>query len=62
MTKKLNVTQVKSVIGSKPKLRATMRALGLRRMNSSRLHDDTPVVRGMLQVVRHLVKVTEVEK
>jgi large subunit ribosomal protein L30 len=57
--KKLSVTLVKSSIGQKPKNRATLRSLGLRRMHQTVQHDDTPDVRGMLHRVRHLVEVEE---
>ncbi|HPA71897.1 MAG TPA: 50S ribosomal protein L30 [Spirochaetota bacterium] len=60
MAKKLKVKQIKSPIGSKPKQRATLRALGLRKMNAERIHDDTPVVRGMIYAVVHMVEVTEI--
>ena len=56
---KLLVTQKKSLIGEKPKTRATMRAIGLRRINHTVEHDDTPDVRGMLHKVQHLVEVEE---
>jgi large subunit ribosomal protein L30 len=56
---KLNVTLVKSPIGQKPKNRATLRSLGLRRMHQTVQHNDTPDVRGMLHKVRHLVEVEE---
>lgn len=59
MAKKLLVTQKKSLIGEKPKTRATMRAIGLRRINHTVEHDDTPDVRGMLHAVRHLIEVEE---
>jgi large subunit ribosomal protein L30 len=57
----LKVTQVKSVIGSKQDLKWTVRALGLKRIRDSRVHEDTPQIRGMLHKVRHLVQVEEVE-
>ncbi len=57
----LKVTQVKSVIGSKGDLKRTVRALGLKRIRDSRVHDDTPQIRGMLHKVRHLVRVEEVD-
>ncbi len=57
MAKKLLVKQVKSKIGTKPKQRATLIALGLRKNNSERLHDDTAVIRGMIDKVSHLVSV-----
>ena len=58
-TKTLNVTLRRSLIGEKPKTRATVRGLGLRRVNQTVEHDDTPDVRGMLHKVRHLVEVEE---
>lgn len=62
MAKKLKVKQIRSKIGSKPKQRATLFALGLRRMNAERIHDNTPVVRGMIKRVEHMVEVTEIEE
>lgn len=55
----LRVTQVKSSIGSKPKHRGTLRALGLRGLGRSRILPDRPEVRGMLARVPHLVVVEE---
>jgi len=62
MAKKLQVKQVRSSIGTFPKQRATLRALGLRKMSAERIHDDTPVIRGMIDKVSHLVAVKEIEK
>jgi large subunit ribosomal protein L30 len=62
MAKKLLVKQIKSSIGTLPKQRATLRALGLRKMSAERLHDDTAVVRGMIDKVCHLVTVKEIDK
>jgi large subunit ribosomal protein L30 len=59
MAAKLNVTLVKSTIGQKPKTRATVRSLGLRRLHQTVQHNDTPDVRGMLHRVRHLIMVEE---
>ncbi len=59
MAKKLKVTQVKSLIGSKPKHKLTMSAIGFHRNNETLVKNDTPQLRGMLQQVRHLVKVEE---
>jgi large subunit ribosomal protein L30 len=56
---KLQVTLRKSLIGEKPKTRETVRSLGLRKINSTREHNDTPDVRGMLHRVRHLIEVEE---
>lgn len=54
--KKLKITLVKSVIGTKQDHRATVRGLGLRRINSTAELQDTPAVRGMIQKVAYLVK------
>jgi len=51
------VTQVKSGIGTKPKHRGTLRALGLRKVGQSNLLPDRPEIRGMLARVPHLVTV-----
>lgn len=55
--KKIKVKLVKSVIGTKQDHRATVRGLGLRKLNSSAELMDTPCVRGMIQKVQYLVKV-----
>jgi large subunit ribosomal protein L30 len=55
--KKIKVTLVKSVIGTKQDHRATVKGLGLRKLNSSALLEDTPAVRGMIKKVNYLVKV-----
>ncbi len=57
MADQLRVTQVRSAIGTKPKHRATLRALGLRRLGRSNVLPDRPEIRGMLARVPHLVKV-----
>lgn len=57
---RLRLTQVRSSIGSSPRHRGTLRALGLGRIGQSREHDAGPVLAGMLRKVRHLVKVEEV--
>jgi large subunit ribosomal protein L30 len=54
--KKIKVTLVKSVIGTKQEHRATVRGLGLRKLNSSAELVDTPAVRGMIHKVAYLVK------
>jgi len=56
---KLRITQIKSLIGSKPKHRLTMQALGFRRIRQTLEKNDTPQIRGMLHHVRHLVQVDE---
>ncbi|MDP1952460.1 MAG: 50S ribosomal protein L30 [Betaproteobacteria bacterium] len=54
--KKLKVTLVKSVIGCKATHRATVRGLGLKRINHTVELQDTPAVRGMINKVYYLVK------
>ena len=56
----LRVTQIRSAIGSKPKQRGTLRALGLRRINHTVELPDRPEIRGMIARVPHLVDVEEV--
>lgn len=56
---KLRITWVKSDIGYNEGQKRTIKALGLRRLNQTVTHDDSPSVRGMINTVRHLVKVEE---
>jgi len=56
---KLNITWVKSGIGYNREQRRTLKALGFHRLNQSVTHSDSAVVRGMINKVRHLVKVEE---
>ena len=58
---KLRVTQVRSVIDRPQDQKDTVRRLGLRRIRHTVLKEDRPDVRGMLDKVRHLVRVEEVE-
>lgn len=60
MADRLKITLVKSTIGSIPKHRKTVEALGLRKLNKTVEMPDNSAVRGMIQQVRHLVKVEEV--
>ena len=57
----LRVTQTRSAIGTKPKQRGTLRALGLRRLGASNDLPDRPEIRGMLAKVPHLVSVEEID-
>lgn len=57
----LRITLVRSPIGYAKDQKATVRALGLRRMHQTVLQADTPTIRGMVAKVQHLVKVEEVE-
>lgn len=58
-SKKLKITQVRSLIGQNLKQRRTMEALGLRKIRRSVEQEDTPQIRGMINVVQHLVVVEE---
>ena len=62
MTKKLNITQVKSTIDRPKNQKLTIKALGLGRPNYSIIHNDTPQIRGMVNKVSHLLKVEEIEE
>ncbi len=57
----LKITQVKSQIGGKQNQRDTLRTLGLRRIGQSVIRENRPEVLGMIQTVRHLVTVEEVD-
>jgi large subunit ribosomal protein L30 len=57
----LKITQVKSRIGGKQYQRETLRTLGLKRIGQSVVREDRPEVLGMIQTVRHLVTVEEVD-
>jgi large subunit ribosomal protein L30 len=59
MAQTLRITQGRSAIGTKPRQRGTLRALGLRRINDVVEHPDRPEIRGMVDTVPHLVKVEE---
>ncbi|MEI8050077.1 MAG: 50S ribosomal protein L30 [Actinomycetes bacterium] len=58
----LKVTQIKSAIGTKPKHRGTLRALGLRGIGQENTLPDRPEIRGMIARVPHLITVEEVAK
>ena len=57
----IKVTQLKSGIGRPEKQRATLRGLGLKKLNQESTISDTPEIRGMIQKVAHLVSWEEVE-
>jgi large subunit ribosomal protein L30 len=57
--KALRVTLLKSPIGYTKDQKATVRALGLRRMNQTVEHKDSPAIRGMLDKISHLIKIEE---
>ena len=56
----LKITQVKGLVGTKPNHHKNIEALGLKRIGQSVVKQDTPIVRGMVHKVRHLVTVEEV--
>jgi large subunit ribosomal protein L30 len=56
---KIRITQVRSAIDRTEKQKRTIRALGIRRLHNPVEHNDTPQIRGMVYVVRHLVQVEE---
>ena len=60
MADKLKITLVKSTIGAIPKHKKTVEALGLRKVNQTVEMPDNAAVRGMVDQVRHLVKVEEI--
>jgi large subunit ribosomal protein L30 len=57
----IRVTLTRSPIGKKKHQRVTLKTLGLRRMHQNVVHNDTPSIRGMLEVVKHLVHVEELD-
>ena len=58
---KVKVTQIKSLIGRKPNHRLSVKGLGLRGIGDSRVLEDTPSVRGMINQVEYLLNVEEVK-
>ncbi len=56
----IKVTQIKGLIGQKEKIKRTVEALGLKRIDHSVIHEDVPVIRGMVFKVKHLVTVEKV--
>lgn len=57
---RLKITQVKSRIGSTERQCKNLDALGLKKINASVEHDDSVIIKGMIERVKHLVKVEEV--
>ena len=58
----LRITLVKSPIGYSKRQKATLHSLGLRKRNRTVEHKDTPMLRGMVNTVAHLVRVEEIER
>jgi large subunit ribosomal protein L30 len=61
VVKKVRITQIRSAIGETVRHKATIRALGLHRLHETVEHADTPTLRGMLYLVRKLVRIEESE-
>ncbi|PJF44899.1 MAG: 50S ribosomal protein L30 [Phototrophicales bacterium] len=59
--KRLRIKLIRSMIGTKQNQRATLKSLGLRKINQEVVQDDTPSIRGKINTVQHLVSVEEVE-
>ncbi|MDD3050590.1 MAG: 50S ribosomal protein L30 [Candidatus Cloacimonetes bacterium] len=57
---KLRIKQVRSTIGRKEDQKRTIKALGLGKINRVKEHNDTPVIRGMIAKVAHLVEFEEI--
>jgi large subunit ribosomal protein L30 len=58
---KIKITQIKSAVNRKENQKRTMKALGLRRLHQTVIHQDVPQIRGMIHRVAHLVKVEEIK-
>ena len=58
---KLKITQTRSTIRRKENQKRTIIALGLNKINRVKIHEDNPIIRGMINKVSHLVKVEEIE-
>jgi large subunit ribosomal protein L30 len=61
-SRKLAITQVRSLSGRPEPHRRTMRALGFTKNQQTRVHNDTPAIRGMIRQIGHLVSVRDVEE
>jgi large subunit ribosomal protein L30 len=59
---KLRIKQVRSLSGRPENHRRTLRALGFTKNQQTRIHDDTPAIRGMIEQVKHLIDVQPVEE
>jgi large subunit ribosomal protein L30 len=62
VSKRLRITQIRSAISRRQNQKDTIRSLGIRRLHQTVEHEDTPVIRGMIHTVKHLVRVEEVGK
>jgi large subunit ribosomal protein L30 len=62
MSQKLKITQTRSKIGQKPRHRATLETLGLRKINDTTVRERTDVLEGQLRLVNHLVRIEEAQE
>lgn len=60
MAKKLEITLIKSTIGTVPKHQKTVKALGLKKLNRTRVVEDTPQIRGMIKSIDYMLRVQEI--
>ena len=61
MADKIKVTLIKSSIGKRKNQKENLKGLGLKKINGSRILENTPSVRGMIQKVQHLVRIETIE-
>jgi len=61
MAKKLEITLIRGLAGKNKKQIATVKCLGLKKPRQVAIHEDTPMIRGMIRKVQHLVQVRELE-
>ena len=61
MADKIKVTLIKSSIGNRKNQKENLKGLGLKKINSSRILENTPSVRGMIQKVQHLVRIETID-
>jgi large subunit ribosomal protein L30 len=59
---RIKITQVRSALDRGSKQRGTIRALGLKRLGQTVVHEDRPEIRGMIRSVEHLVKIEEMDE
>lgn len=62
MPRKLRIRQTRSAIGRGEKQKRTVRALGFRRLQQVVVVDDTPQIRGMVNKIRHLIEIEEIDE
>jgi len=60
MANKIKIKQIRSAVGRLKNQKLTIKALGLKKLGKSVIHEDTPAIRGMVNTVKHLVQVEEV--